>query len=86
MLASLKTPKGRIVIALLASIVLVALWATFDMPFAILPALVVPFWIPMFATQSEPLPSRFKLWLWVALGVGVLSLLVGVMVFFLANN
>jgi|TARA_Y100000310_G_scaffold320654_1_gene377319 hypothetical protein len=86
MLQSLRTTKGRIFIAFVTSVVFAVLWIAYELPVAILPAILSGLWIPMFAKRNEPVSPRLKVWLWAALGVGVLSLGVAIMVFFLTNN
>ena len=86
MLERLRTKGGRISIALVTSVVIVAIGVAYDLPLPILAAILPGIWVPVFATQKEPVSPRVKKRLWVALGVGVLSLAVGVAVFFLSNN
>ena len=77
MIHAFKTPQAQIAIALVASIALVALALTSDLPVAIVPALIVPFWIPIFARhQAPPSPQARRLML-ASVALGILSFAVG---------
>ena len=76
MLNSLRTTRGRIGIAFLASTALAALWMAFDMPIAILPALMIPFWIPVFSRQKEPVSPGSRRFMLASIAVGTLLFLV----------
>ena len=82
MLKSLKSPKGQIFVTVVASIVMIVLWLSYDLPIAILPALFVPMWIPIFSMSGEPASasSRRNLFLSLAIGVFVLAMGIGVFV------
>ncbi|MAG37305.1 MAG: hypothetical protein CL878_13810 [Dehalococcoidia bacterium] len=81
MLQSLRTTSGRIIIAVVATSILVALWWAYDMSIAILPAVVMPFWIALFVRQEEPVSPRARRFMLVSVGVGVLMLLVGITIY-----
>ena len=76
MLKSLRTTRGRVVIAIVACVSLAATWVAFDMPIAILPALMVPFWIPIFERHKEPVSHRARRFMLGSVVVGVLLVLV----------
>ncbi len=59
MLKSSRTTRGQVVIAFAASIGVAALWVAFDMPIAILPALLIPLWIPIIARQGNGADTPF---------------------------
>lgn len=81
MLNLLKTTKGRIGITVVTSIVITVIWFSFKLPIAILPAVLVPQWIPIFVSgQGELISSRSRRRLLLALAVGVLISLVGIRV------
>ena len=55
---------------------------SFKLPIAILPAVLVPQWIPIFVSgQGELISPRSRRRLFLALAVGLLTLLVGIRVF-----
>ena len=83
----MRTKRTRITIALVGSIAVAVLWLIFvDMPaglrVGILPALIYPMWIPVFAREQAASPG-VKRWLFVAVGglllLGLASLLVWLM-------
>ena len=76
MLTSLRTRRGRIVIALILSIGLAVLWAAYDGPIAMLPALIVPFWIPIFTRQQESVSPGSRRFMLASFVVGALLFLV----------
>jgi hypothetical protein len=76
MLKSLRTTRGRLVIAVVASVALVASWATWDMPIALVPALMIPFWIPIFDRREVPVTPRARRFMLASVVVGILMLLV----------
>ncbi len=61
MLFKLKSTRGRIGITVAISIVMFGLWFRFEMPIAILPALLNAVWITLFASkQGAPVSVRGK--------------------------
>ena len=82
----MRTTRGRIVMAFLTSVVIAALWLAFDMPLAIIVAVLVPVWIPIFK-QQEPVSPDARRWQRSTVMVGAL-ILVGLMglVIFLAQR
>lgn len=72
MLDSLKTTKGRIIIGALTSAVFVVLWFVYELPIAIMPALLVPIWIPVFSRQQEAVSPGTKRFLLASVFVGML--------------
>ena len=81
MLRFLRTTRGRIVIAFVASTALAVLWVDFEMPIAILPALMIPFWIPLFARQEEPVSPRTRRFMLASIVVGAAVFAVGVLIY-----
>jgi hypothetical protein len=78
--------KGRIIVALLTSVALAALWLFFRLPFAILPAILAPLWVPTFL-RRQPASPRSKLVLVTLVGAGLtLFLIAGVAAFVLSSN
>jgi hypothetical protein len=61
----------------------VAPWVAFEMSIAILPVLVIPFWIPIFARQEEPVSSRARRLTLASAVVGLftVTVLVGVLLY-----
>jgi hypothetical protein len=85
-LESLRTTRGRVGIAVLMSLVLVVVSMVFEFPIAIVPALLVPFWIPVFA-QEEPVspPARRLMLVLLAGGLAMLAG-VGALIFVVART
>ena len=84
MLIKLRSTRGRIGITAALSIVLIGLWFRFEMPIAILPALLTPVWITLFASKQEaPVSTSDKRLMFLALAIGVLVLVMIVGVFVL---
>ena len=82
MLFKLRSTRGRIGITVAISIVMIGLWFRFEMPIAILPALLTPVWITLFASkQGAPVSASGKRLMFFALAIGVLALLIIVGVF-----
>jgi hypothetical protein len=82
MLIKLRSTRGRIGITVAISIVMIGLWFRFEMPIAILPALLTPVWITLFASKQGALVSASdKRLMGFALAIGVLVLLIIVGVF-----
>jgi len=81
MLKSLRTTRGRIVIAFVASIALAVLWFAFEMPIAILPALMIPLWIPLFARQEGPISPGTRRFMLASVWLGALILAVGILIY-----
>ncbi len=81
MLESPRITKGRVVIALLTSLIIVVLAVVFKLPMAIMPALFVPVWLSVFAS-GEPVspPGRRLMALALAGGLAMLAI-VGVVIF-----
>ena len=52
MLFELRSTRGRIGITVAINIVMIGLWFRFEMPIAILPALLTPGWINLFAPKQ----------------------------------
>ena len=52
MLFKLRQTRGRIGITVAISIVMIGLWFRFEMLIAILPALITPVWITLFASKE----------------------------------
>ena len=90
MLESMRTKRGRIVVASIVSVAIAALVIAFELPIALMPAMISGLWIPVLATQfaeeSEPVSLRFKLWMMGAMGVGVVALGLGVVVYAFSNG
>lgn len=82
MIKALRTTKGRIFIAVSSSVALVVTWLAMDGSFAILPAVMMPFWIPVFTRQKEPASPGSRRFMLVSILVGILllALLAGVYV------
>ncbi len=76
MLKSLRTPKGRIFIGIVSNIALVAAWLAYDGSIAILPALMILFWIPVFSRQKEPVSPGSRRFMLASIAVGTLLFLV----------
>ncbi len=49
----LRTPRGRLLVFVPFTLLLVALWLAFDLSVAILPAVILPIWVSQFADQKE---------------------------------
>ena len=82
MLIKLRSTRGRIGITVAISIVMIGLWFRFEMPNAILPALLTPVWITLFASkEGVPVSTSDKRLIGFALAIGVLVLLIMVGVF-----
>lgn len=82
MLDLLKTTRGRVGLAIITSIVVTVIWFSFELSIAILPAVLVPLWIPIFALgQGEPISFHRRTRMYLALAIGVLTLLIGIRVF-----
>jgi len=87
---ALRTKRTRITIALAGSIAVAVLWLIFvDMPagvrVAILPALIYPMWIPVFAREQAASPG-VRRWLFVAVGGLLLLVLASILVWLLATR
>jgi hypothetical protein len=81
----LRTTRGRIVAALLASLVVVALAVLLKYPFAILPALLAAVWVPVYVQREPVSPPARRLMLVLAGGLAALAGL-GVFVFILVER
>jgi ABC-type phosphate transport system permease subunit len=81
----LRTTRGRIGSALLASLVLVALAVVMKFPLAIVPALLVPVWVSAFAGREADSHVAER---WLLVLTGGLALLagLGVLVFVLVER
>jgi hypothetical protein len=77
--------KRRIAVAVVASITLIALWMTSDMPIAILPALMVAIWIPIFSRQPKTVSLRSKRFTLAFVALGILMVLVQATIYFLQS-
>jgi hypothetical protein len=75
-LESLKTARGRIGLAFLTRLVIVVLAVLFRFPFATVRALLVPAWVPVFASREPVSPPARRLML--LLSAGGLAMLAGV--------
>jgi len=84
-LESLSTTRGRVGLALLTSLVIVVLAVLFRDALLILPLLLVPVWVSVFAPREPVSPPAKRLML-VLIG-GLLSLAgLGVLAFFLVQT
>jgi len=85
MLETLRTPIGRGIVAVAATLLLfgLVLWLAAD-AIAILPVLIVPIWLGFFATDQPVDPRRRRL-LFVTLGAGIALFLVAVFAFIVAS-
>ncbi len=57
-MASMRTRRGRVAIAIVSSLVLTAVWMSFEGTIGILPAVMVPLWIPVFMEERKHPVSR----------------------------
>lgn len=82
-LAFLKTTRGRIAVYLPLTLLIGALWLTFDLSVAILPAVTLPIWATLFADQqySEQQQRRLGVALLIAGVLFLVTLIIGVAVF-----
>jgi len=69
----LRTTRGRVGVALLASLVVVALAVLFEFPLPILPAILVPVWISVFAAREPVSPPAKRLTVVLAGGLVMLA-------------
>ena len=83
MQAFLQTPKGRILLGLALSAVLVALLAVMNVSFALVPAMLVPIWVSIYAGSGIQPESRRPLLL--LFGAGLL-LFGALLAFYLVNS
>ncbi len=67
---------------MVGSIFIAALWLIYEMSIALLPALMIPFWIPVFVHEEKPVSPSAQRWMLVTVGVGMLTLLVLAGVYF----
>ena len=76
MLKSLRTKRARIVIAIVASAALVMAWVAYDMPIALVPALIIPFWVPIFNRREAPVSPCNRRFMLASVAVGILMVFV----------
>jgi hypothetical protein len=67
----LKTTRGRVLVFVPLTLLLVGLWLAFDLSIAILPAVILPIWVTQFADQDLSPAARRRM--------GIAMLLLGVL-------
>ena len=83
MMRHIKSTRIRVTVAVVATVALVVLWITFDMPIAILPVLLVTHWMPVFQKQeAAPLRAKRRMLVVAMLGVIVFVMVAGITVKF----
>ena len=85
MLEFLSTTRGRVGVALLMSLVVVALAVLLEFPLPILPAILAAVWISVFASREPVSPPAKRLMLVLAGGLAMLAGL-GVLAFVLVQT
>ena len=85
MIKFLGTPIARAGMVTAASATVLALWLVYDLPIAILPALLAGMWIPLFARgKKQPSPAERRL-LTLLTALGLVAFLALMIIYFLVR-